>query len=203
MGCLGQLYVIEIWCSQVQGTSFNFSSAYHPQMYGQTEVVNRTLEMYLRCFMSSKPNEWGRWLAWAKYSYNTSWHSTIKTTPFYVVYGRDPPTLLTYVHGIAKVAAVERELIARDQELKSIREHIRLAQERMKKLYECKHREEEFGEGEWVQPHRQSSVKMRWNAKLAASYFGPFQIIKKVSSVAYKLDLPSIPESIQFFMSVY
>lgn len=33
----------------LSGTSFNFNSSYHPPTYGQIEVVNRTLEMYLRC----------------------------------------------------------------------------------------------------------------------------------------------------------
>lgn len=134
---------------QLNSTSFNFSSNYHPQADGQSEVVNQTIEMYLRCLTSSQPENWAKWLSWAEFCYNTSWHATIGRTQFEVVYGRPPP-LLIYVPRTAKVAAVEHELMERDAIIKEIQEKIREAQVRMKRIYDSKHKEREFLLGDVV-----------------------------------------------------
>lgn len=64
------------------GTSFAISSAYHPQTDGQTEVLNRCLEQYLRAFVMDQPSRWFRFLSWAELCYNTTFHSSIRMTPF-------------------------------------------------------------------------------------------------------------------------
>ena len=182
-------------CFRLNGTSFNFSSSYYPQTDRQSEVVNRTLEMYLRCFTSSKPKDSMRWLPWVEYYYNTSWHSTIKRTHFEVVYGRSPPRLLSYIPGTARVEAVEKELLQRDKVLKTVHECIQRAQDKMKKVYDSKHRDKEFKVGDWMylklQPYRHMSLIGRKNFKLSARFYGPYQILERIGKVAYRLKLPT------------
>nr|GEW15858.1 Ty3/gypsy retrotransposon protein [Tanacetum cinerariifolium] len=59
------------------GTTLRHSSAYHPQTDGKSEVVNRCLESYLRCFASDELRTWQRSLYLAEFWYNTNHHIAI------------------------------------------------------------------------------------------------------------------------------
>jgi hypothetical protein len=129
-----------------------------------------------------------------EFCYNTSLHSSLGCTPFQVVYGREPPTLLSYVPRTSKVTAVEQLLLDCDNIIKEAKERLKEAHVRMKKIYDQHHKEREFKVGDWVylrlQPYRQMSVSMRKNLKLSPRFYGPYQILEKIEVVSYKLNLP-------------
>lgn len=190
------IFISHFWRElfKLQGTKLNMSSSYHPESDGQTEVLNRCLESYLRCFASEQPKSWSHWIPWAEFWYNTTYHNSIGRTPFEVVYGRQAPNLLRFLSNETKVAAVALELNERDEALSQLKAHLLRAQQQMKKYADMKRRDVKFEVGEWVflklRPHRQHSVIKRIHQKLAARFYGPFQIIAKVGEVAYKLKLP-------------
>jgi hypothetical protein len=70
--------------------------------------------MYLRCLTGDHPRSWLQWLPWAEFCYNTSFQFALKTTPFNVVYGHDPPPLLKYEVGLSSVVVVDAHLRERD-----------------------------------------------------------------------------------------
>ncbi|TYK23171.1 Ty3/gypsy retrotransposon protein [Cucumis melo var. makuwa] len=84
-----KIFLSHFWTEmfRLAGTKLNRSSSYHPQTDGQTKVVNKSVEAYLRCFCGEKPREWSQWLHWAEYWYNTTYHGSIGVTPFQAVYG--------------------------------------------------------------------------------------------------------------------
>lgn len=91
----------DLW--RLSGTQLRMSSAYHPQTDSQTEVVNRCIEQFLRCFVHNKPKQWSYLIPWAEFWYNTTHHSSIGMTPFKALYGRDPPALAGYEPGTSVV----------------------------------------------------------------------------------------------------
>ncbi|KAK9057995.1 hypothetical protein SSX86_022835 [Deinandra increscens subsp. villosa] len=175
-------------------TKLKRSTAYHPQTDGQTEVLNRCLEAYLRCFASEQPTKWSVYLPWAEYSYNTGYHTATGTTPFSIVYGREPPSLFPYVAGETKNAELEQQLVDRDDMIKLLRQNLQKAQDRMKNQANQKRRELTFQVGDYVflkiQPYRQKSLAKRRYEKLSPRFFGPYRIKRVVGPVAYELELP-------------
>jgi hypothetical protein len=71
-------------------TILQFSSAYHPQTDGQTEVVNRSLGNLLRSFVGKNIRQWDLLLAQAEFAYNRSTSQTTGCSPFEAVYGLNP-----------------------------------------------------------------------------------------------------------------
>nr|KYP36855.1 Retrotransposable element Tf2 [Cajanus cajan] len=180
---------------QLNGTTLKMSSAYHPQSDGQSEILNKCLELYLRCFTFDAPREWSRMLTWAEYWYNTSYHTSTGMTPFLAVYGRYPPKILEYVPLETDPVTVKEQLLSRDDILQKLKFNLQRAQQIQKQYADKKRFDVDFQIGDLVlvklQPYRQHSLALRKNQKLGLRYFGPFAVIDKIGKVAYKLQLPA------------
>lgn len=179
---------------KLQGTTLKFSSAYHPQTDGQTEIVNKMVEQYLRCFSGDKPKGWVKWLPLAEWWYNTNIHASTKLSPFESVYGYPPPKLIPYTPGTTQLQEVENTLKTRDEIIRILRTNLQLAQDRMKKFADIKRTARSFNIGDLVylrlQPYKQQSVVQRRNLKLSPRFYGPYRVLEKIGTVAYRLELP-------------
>ncbi|KAG8063886.1 hypothetical protein GUJ93_ZPchr0004g39869 [Zizania palustris] len=121
------------------GAKLHMTSAFQPQSDRQTEAANKVI-MYLRCFTGDRPRQWLCWLPWAEYIYNTAYQSSLRDTPFRVVYGRDPPSIRSYEPGETRVAAVAKTMEERDEFLADIRLHLEQARSIYKHHYDKHHR---------------------------------------------------------------
>ena len=104
-------------------------------------------------------------------------------SPFKVVYGRDPPSILDYIRQSAKIDVVDKVLIDRQELLLQLKLNLSQAQAQMKSVANTKRRDVSFKVGDYVllrlQPYRQVTVTTRTSNKLCARYFGPFPVVKK------------------------
>ncbi|GJV53162.1 putative nucleotidyltransferase, ribonuclease H [Tanacetum coccineum] len=121
------LHFIPLW--KMVNTQLNFSSAYHPQTNGQTEVVNKSLSNMLRCLVGDHVKAWDQKLCQAKFAHNHAVNRSTGFSPFQVVFSaqpRGPLDLMSllvsdsvlkkvhdFVEGLHKVHKVVRDNLVR------------------------------------------------------------------------------------------
>jgi hypothetical protein len=105
-------------------------------------------------------------------------------TPFEVVYGQKPPSVLSYLPGTSKVQAVDQTLTVREDILCTLKENLVMAHNRMKQQADQGRSECQFAEGDQVflrlQPYKQTSLKAEHCQKLAPKFYGPYTVLKHV-----------------------
>ena len=87
---------------QLVGMELTQNTSYHPQTGGQTEIVNKWLEGYLRNYVSGQQRAWMKSLHLGEYCYNTTHHMSIGMSPFYALYGYHPLSFADVMFGASK-----------------------------------------------------------------------------------------------------
>ena len=175
------------------GTKLNFSTAYHPQTDGQTERINQILEDMLRACALQYGTSWDKSLPYAEFSYNNSYQQSLKMAPFEALYGRKCRTPLFWNQtGETQVFGTD-VLRHAEQQVRTIRDNLRVAQSRQKSYADTRRRELVFQAGDYVylkvSPMR-SVKRFNMKGKLAPRYVGPFKVLERRGEVAYQLELP-------------
>lgn len=67
------------------------TTPYHPECDGLSERFNRTLKTMITAFVTDDQQDtWDQYLPMLAFAYNTAVHSSTNTTPFEMIYGRQP-----------------------------------------------------------------------------------------------------------------
>ncbi|GKD52088.1 putative reverse transcriptase domain-containing protein [Tanacetum coccineum] len=144
------------------GTRLDMSTAYHPQIDGQSERTIQTLEDMLRAWVLDLGGGWDVHLQLVEFSYNNSYHSSVRCE---ALYGRKCHSPIMWAE-VGEGQLIGHELVQETTEkISRLRIDLRL---RVIK----------------------GVVRFGKKGKLVPRFVGPFEIVKNVGLVAYRLRLP-------------
>ncbi|GJW90925.1 putative reverse transcriptase domain-containing protein [Tanacetum coccineum] len=160
---------------------------------GQSKRTIQTLEDMLRACVIDFGKGWVKHLPLAEFSYNNSYHASIKAAPYEALYGQKCRSPVCWAE-VGEAQLTGPELIQETTEkIVLIKQRIQAAQDRQKSYANLKRKPMEFEVKDKVMlkvsPWK-GVVRFGKRGKLNPRYVGPFKVLAKVRKVAYKLELP-------------
>ncbi|GKA94696.1 putative reverse transcriptase domain-containing protein [Tanacetum coccineum] len=178
---------------EVLGTNLDMSTAYHPQTDGQSERTIQTLEDMLRAYVIDFESNWDRHLSLVEFSYNNSYHASIKVAQYEALYRRKCRSPVCWSE-VGDSLLIGPELIHDTTEkIIQIKNRLLTARSRQKSYADRRTKPLEFKVDDMillkVSPWK-GTVHFGKRGKLSPCYIGPFKILARVGPVAYTLELP-------------
>lgn len=175
-------------------TDHRKTTAYHPQTNGLTERLNKTLADMLSMYVDVEHKTWDDVLPYVTFAYNTAVQETTRMTPFSLLYGRDPITMLDAMLPHVEDDGLNEDVAAFLQRAEEARQlariHIKNQQRYDTRRYNLRRRDAEYRPGDQVwlwTPIRRRGL----SEKLLRRYFGPYKIIRRVGELNYEI----VPDS--------
>ena len=188
----GSQFTSEFWsrlCNLLD-IKHSLSTANHPQTDGQTERVNGILEQYLRCFINERQNNWVDLLPFAEFAYNNTLQQSINQSPFFANYGFNPK-FNPEIPSNDRPNRAEKRILDINHNITFLKKNLEEAKKTYKKYADMKRLPSpDFEVGKKVWLLKGSTIK-NIKRKLADQLIGPFEILRKISPLAYELKLPN------------
>ncbi|GKE75783.1 putative reverse transcriptase domain-containing protein, partial [Tanacetum coccineum] len=181
---LARLYTDEIFARhKALGTRLDMSTTYQPQTDGQSERIIQTLEDMLRACVIDFGGSWDVHLPLAEFSYNNSYHTSIRCAPFEALYGRKCRSPVLWAE-IREGSLIGPELVQETTDkVVVIKEKLKAARDRQKSYADNMRKPLEFEVGDHVMlkvsPWK-GVVRCGKKGKLASRYAGPFEILERI-----------------------
>ncbi|GJV20511.1 putative reverse transcriptase domain-containing protein [Tanacetum coccineum] len=147
----------------------------------------------LRACVLDFRGSWDVHLPLVEFSYNNSYHSSVRCAPFKALYGRKCCSSIMWAE-VGEGQLIGPELVQETtKKISQIKDRLKAMRDRQKSCVDKRRKPLEFNVSEYVLLKVSSwkgVVRFGKNGKLVPRFVGPFEIIEKVGLVAYRLRLP-------------